>query len=321
MHTNETLYVITPIFNPFRYKSRIDLYRKFERYIEFSGAVLITVEVAWDGRVFEVTRPHNKHHVQLRTNSIMWHKESAINVGLDHLKNIYPNAKKVAWIDADVSFTNPHWVEETLFELDHYDVVQLFSESQSLNPKHVPQWRTPSLFFNYVKKVGFSQHPPLPLTYCSGGHPGLAWAAKIKVLEELGGLLDVCVHGSGDTHMAYALMGETKYAPHLKQEIDEDDFTSKGYREAIEVWKKKCDQVVKKNIGFINGVCLHYWHGRAQKRGYEKRFQIIQFHQFDPNTDLIKSEHGLYEWAGNKPNMVNDLRLSLIERNEDGTDE
>lgn len=322
MNTNETLYVVTGIFNPFRFKSRIDLYHKFAKYIEHCGAVLITVEVAWTGRPFEATKPYHQNHIQLRTEAIMWHKECLINVGIDHVRKTYPDAKKVAWIDADVQFTNPHWVQETLFELDHYDVMQLFSHSQSLSPKHIPQWQNPSIFYNYIHKIGYSQKPPKSLSYIYGGHPGLAWAAKLCILEQLGGLMDFCIHGSADTHMAFALMGERKYDAHIeKGELKPDDFTSQGYKDKITDWKTKCDLFVKKNIGYLNGICLHYWHGKSQLRGYKKRYSLIQFHKFDPNVDLVRDSNGLYKWAGNKPDLENDLRLSLLERNEDGTDE
>jgi len=322
MHTNETLYVVTGIFNPFRFKSRIDLYKKFEKYIEHSGAVLITVEVAWDGRMFECTKPYHKNHVQLRTESIMWHKECLLNIGIEHVRNTYPAARKVAWIDADVAFTNPKWVEDTLFELDHYAIIQLFSHSQSLNPKNVPQWQNPSIMYNYINKIGYSQKPPKSLSYIYGGHPGLAWAGRLDVLEALGGLLDFCIHGSADTHMAFALMGERKYDAHIeKGELKPDDFTSVGYKDMINDWKSRCDEVVKKNIGYIPGICLHYWHGKSQSRGYKKRYSLIQFHKFDPKVDLLRDDNGLYKWTGNKPDMVHDLRLSLLERNEDGTEE
>lgn len=309
----DKLYVITAIFNPMLFESRTRLYRRFEKYIEYSGAVLITVEVAWDGRPFEVTTPYNKHNLQLRTEALLWHKERAINLGLAYLKKLYPEARKMAWIDADVTFANPDWVKDTLNALDHFDVVQPFSQAINLNPRYERMWDVKSMFCNFINNIGYAQNPPKQLKYAGGGHPGLAWAAKISALDSLGGLLDICVHGSADTHMGNALMGDvTLYTnTHFPQNL----------LAKYKAWQDKCDKYIKKNIGYVNGLILHEWHGKSQDRGYEKRIDMICFHQYDPDTDLIVTDNGLYAFAGNKIDMERDLRRSLSSRNEDSVDE
>lgn len=313
MNTTETLYVITPIFNPGRFKSRIELYKQFAKYMEYCGVVLITVEVAWEGRPFQVTFPHNKHHIQLRTEHFIWHKERAINIGVDYVKANYPKAKKVAWIDADITFSNPNWVQDALFALDHYDVIQLFSQGINLNPNNEMMWKADSVFFNYVKKHGFHQKPPKQTKYISGGHPGLAWAATIKALDNVGGLLDICSAGSADTHMANSLMGDWS--------LYTSEHYSEGYKKALQEWGDKCNKYIRKNIGYINGIALHHWHGKSADRGYEKRLDILAFHQYDPATDIVIDNNGLYKWAGNKVELEQDIRLSLSGRNEDSVDE
>jgi len=62
-----TLYVVVPIINPSRYRSRYALYKAFEKYITDAGAVLYTVEAAYGDREFEVTDPANPRHIRLRT--------------------------------------------------------------------------------------------------------------------------------------------------------------------------------------------------------------------------------------------------------------
>lgn len=309
----DTLYVITPIFNPKQFQSRYRLYRQFERYIEFSGAKLITIEVAWDGRPFEVTNASNKYHLQLRTDTFCWHKERAINLGIALLQRLHPEATKIAWIDADVTFSNPHWVNDTLLTLDHYDVVQPFSQGINLNPNDEYMWLANSVFYNYVRNHGYHQTPPKQIKYLGGGHPGLAWAARLETIDRLGGLLDTCAAGSGDTHMANALMGDVAL------------YTSKhysdGYMQSLLDWADGCKKYVKRNIGYVRGICMHHWHGKSGDRGYEKRIDMLCYHKFDPNTDLVIDDNGLYKWAGNKVEMEQDIRLSLSSRNEDSIDE
>jgi len=305
------LYVVTCIFNPRGFKSRYTLYRDFAPYIEYCGAKLLTVEVAFDGRPFEVTTPGNPWNLQLRTNHELWHKERALNLGIQHLLKLDPNAKYVAWIDADVTFTNPHWVEDTIKALHHYCVIQLFSQAQNLLPNYEMQWSCSSRFHTYCTKKGYHQRPPKHLKYISGGHPGLAWAARIETLDQLGGLFDKSITGSGDTYMANALSGDVIF--------NSKPGMSEGFRKALLIWQDACDRHVKKNVGFIWGACLHYWHGKSSKRGYDKRWDITSFHQYDPFEDIKVGVNGLYQFVGNKKELEYDLRLSFSERDEDST--
>jgi len=42
----------------------------------------------------------------------------------------------------------------------------------------------------------------------------------------------------------------------------------------------------------------------------------MNFHQFDPRTDILTGKDGLWEFTGNKPKFEQDLRLSTMMRNE-----
>lgn len=311
---NEPLYIITPIFNPRNFTSRIKLYKQFEKYVEAAGAKLITVEVAFGEREFEATKPYNKYHLQLRSPVELWHKERAINLGIEHLKKLHPEVKKVAWIDADVQFTNPNWITDTLMALDHYDVVQMFSQATSLGPNHEILWQHESAFKFWRKRKPPTVFGDIPLQDISGGHPGLAWAARIDALDKLGGLMDTCIHGSGDSHMANALRGDVHAYYLYKTAVCAP---SPGFNTMLEDWAAKCDKFIRRNVGVVDGTCNHYWHGNYDNRGYNVRWDIICHHQFDPTTDIEIDDNGLYKFTGNKPDFEQDLRLSMIARNDD----
>jgi hypothetical protein len=128
---HDLLYVVTVIFNSPRYRSRWQLYQDFAAHMEQSGVILYTVEVAFGDRDFVVTTADNPRHVQLRTKHEIWHKECAINLGVQRLP---PNWRYFAWIDADVRFVRYDWVDETLHALQHYHVVQPWREAYDLDP-------------------------------------------------------------------------------------------------------------------------------------------------------------------------------------------
>jgi hypothetical protein len=315
METNKPpLYVITPIFNPLNFKSRIRLYKEFENYMAQSGVILITVEVSFKNRPFEVTTSDNPLNLQLHSDDLLWHKEKCINLGIQHLLKLYPKADKVCWIDADVRFANVNWVEDTLLALDHFDFIQLFSQSVNLTPQNENQSDiTGGVFYNFVHKIKtknnlgtFKYHIPM-------GHPGLAWGATIEAIDKVGGLIDFCIHGSGDSHMANALMGDVRSYYQTRQPSDQ-------FLKALDIWQEKCDRLIQKNIGYIPGICFHYWHGKMHQRQYKERWEIICDHGFDPNVDIYTKANGLYQFAGNKKQFEHDLRSAIRDRNEDSVD-
>ena len=275
-----------------------------------AGVVLITVEVSFKNRPFQVTSHNDPYSLQLNSNAEMWHKERAINLGIQHLLKLFPDAKKVAWIDADVNFLNPNWVSDTLLALDHFEVVQMFSQSTNLSPKNEILWTADSCFKKFLNR----KPADVERGYIGGGHPGLAWAANIEILNKLGGLIDFCIHGSGDSHMANALMGNVRNY-YLKRK------PTPAFMAELIKWEDRCNKYVKKNIGFVYGVCNHYWHGKINQRGYESRWNIICDHGFDPTTDIYPAANGLYQFTGNKPGFEHSLRQAMMARNEDSIDE
>src|SRR5258708_7579424 len=82
-------------------------YQRFSSMVDNTyDAKLYTVEVAHGTTPFSVTLEHNPYHLQLRTNSEIWHKENAINLMLQRVQEDEDN---VAWVDSDVSWANIDW--------------------------------------------------------------------------------------------------------------------------------------------------------------------------------------------------------------------
>lgn len=307
---DNTLFVVTVIYNPFGFESRYKLYNDFKKYLDmFPDVKLLTVEIAHNDRPFKVTKRNNKWNVQLRSSHALWHKEAGINVGFARVLDNVPDAKYGGWFDADIKFSNPQWPKDTIKALQHWKIVQPFSQAHNLNAKYESMWKCESALYKYHTEFGYHQNPPRELKYCAGGHPGLAWAARIQTILDLGGLLDTCVAGSGDTHMLNALMGDVTLfmKPTMPQ----------PFKDSLHAWAKLADEHVKHSIGFVHGMCMHYWHGHSEKRGYEKRWDIMAYHKFDPYVDIVLGNNGLYEFAGNKPELEADLKRSSASRDED----
>jgi hypothetical protein len=308
------LFAVTVIFNPQRYLSRYRLYKAFAKHMADGGTQLLTVEIAFGDREFEVTELGNPWHLQLRTKSNLWHKERALNLGFARLTQLVPDWKFGAWIDADITFYRPDWAQETIHMLEHHPVVQMFGVAANMDPQGYRQWCCESAFRQFVeKRIGSGTD-----FYGKGvgGHPGLAWACTRSAFETMGGLIDFCPAGGGDTYMANALRGYWQKGDSNHKTITE--FSPEFVRE-VNTWADRV-AAFKQNVGYVHGTVAHHWHGNSFQRGHKIRWDALMKHQFNPRRDLEPDAQGLYRWTGNKPELEGIIQGSFIHRNEDSVD-
>lgn len=312
----DPLYVITPIFNPVRYRSRWRLYQDFETMCQHSGAVLYTAEVAFGDRRHAITIEGHPQHIQLRTSHELWLKENVINAAIARLPQSW---KYVAWIDADTRFVRDDWANETIHQLQHYAAVQMWSQYQDLNSKQ-ELIGTANGFVSMYQQAGYTVKMPKKsegyypgvFGYAAKGYPGapgLAWAMRRDAWNQLdGGLLDVCILGAGDWYMAFGLVGALEGLVNRRN--------TKAYKDRIYRWGEYA-KALRKNIGVVPGLALHYWHGPKPLRKYKTREQILIDTQFDPDRDLHKDWQGLYQLSSRSIPLRDAVRQYFHEREED----
>lgn len=328
------LHVVTAISNPERYRSRYSLFKNFEKHVLDSGAKLYVVEAAFGERPHAITTANNPNHIQLRTSSEIWHKENMLNIGISRLPSDW---KYVAWIDADITFARPDWVDETIHQLQHFHIVQMFSHAMDLAPDYAP---TPDFYGTFAKPASWAycyvHNLPRANTdlkkelltgkmifekqlagdgysFSTGGfyfHPGYCWAARREAFDALGGLIDFSILGAADYLMAGCLTGL----------LSLPDSTAPSYNRWIQEWKMRADRYIRGNIGYVPGTVMHNWHGRKKQRGYRDRWKIFSDHKFDPELDLKKDWQGLYQLTDRTPGLRDDIRLFMRSRCEDSID-
>lgn len=334
------LYVVATIFNPTRSKRVWHLYTEFQKRVRDAGAILITVEAAFGERDFaleEWAQPGSLEHsgdhksfgpahsppaarqydarhdqnfikVRVRDNAELWLKENLLNIGVQHLP---PDWRYVAFVDADVQFSRMDWVSETLHALQHYDVVQMFSTAIDLSPTHEPLHADQSFMYCYMHDL------PLPNgdVYLGPGraayHAGYAWAWRRSALDQVGGLIDRAITGPADHHMACGLVGQAKRSVFWK--------APGPYHKMVYDWQEAAAPL-KHNVGYIDGLIMHSWHGSKDRRGYKKRWRIIVENHYDPFVDVRRDSRGVLYLSGNKPHLRDDLRRYFRSRNPDSID-
>jgi hypothetical protein len=296
------LHVVTVIANPIRWKSRVALYKDFERNMIESGVQLTLVECAYGDRPFELDGNPLVNHVGVRAKSVLWNKENLINIGISRLPG---DAKYIAWIDADISFRKKDWAFETVHSLQQYDFVQPWSDCYDLGPNddHIAVHRS-------FCRLWHDRKPIVP----SGGnyqfaHPGYAWAATRTALDWLGGLIETAALGAGDHHMALGLIG--RVAESVPGNI------TPSYLRPLLQWQARARTHIAGNISYVPGSIEHAWHGSKDKRKYVDRWSIITKYQFDPDRDLKRNSWGVLELAGNKPELRHAIDAYFRARDED----
>lgn len=313
----DPLYVITPIFNQIRWRSRWKLFEDFARHCLKAGAQLYVIEAAFGDRNFALGDHDGLDgpvkFIRVRTKDELWLKENMINVAVQQLP---ANWKYVAWVDADVAFTRPDWANETVHQLQHYKFVQMYSNFQDLTSDYELIGGSQSFMDFYVngpnKKMGTHGNYYYPgLGY--PGVPGLAWAATRDAWDAVGGLIDWTIVGSGDWYMAHALVNRL------------EDVIRKGYHDnyvsKMLEWQARCERSIRRNVGIVQGLAIHHWHGHKQHRQYQTRDQILINCKFDPELDLKRDWQGLYQLSDQNTErsikLRDQLRKYFRTRNED----
>lgn len=335
---DQPLHIIVPIFNPLRFKSRWKLFQRFVKVAEDAGGIVHTVEAAFGERSPAVSTrapqgeaaDHSRHngsehtYTLVRTNHEFWVKEQLINLGFQRISQLYPNWKYGAWIDADVTFTRPNWVGETVHQLQHYKFLQLFSHAVDLCPKYTPlQSQRVSFLEAYMKgmRVNASYYKDSSCYYGSGkaafpGATGLAWAATREALDDVGGLMDFCILGSADWHQVHCLVGKGQYSA--------PKGLSRDYKDKIMLWQERAEKHIRRKVGVVSGLLAHHFHGRKADRKYKERWAPLVEFQYQPSIDIKPDTQGLYQLVDHGDDRSLGLRDAIMrylrERNEDSID-
>lgn len=304
----ETLYLVTCVFNPSNYRSRYNRYVQFADYIsQFPNVQLTTIELAIGDQDFTVTQADHPHHIQMRTDQVLWYKENLLNLAITSLP---PEADKIAWVDCDVQWDNPVWVQDTLTALDRHPVVQMFEQWQNLDEHDQPD--------GPPKKSFAKRYLDGTQTDTEGGATGLAWAARRSVLVTLGGLIDWGIVGSGDFTMAYGFIGRVHTDAHryLSRHPTLASLV-KTYDAALSDWVAMANVVVSGQLGCVPGTLRHFFHGKHVNRGYAWRWTILAEHDYDPMHDCTHLPNGLICLSQDKTGLQEDIIQYFTRRQED----
>ena len=274
----DILHIISVVSSPFGQDTRIELAQDFITRMQETEkkhpCILYVIEIIYENQSFRLKLQNPKHllKIELPNSCILWNKENMINVGVRHF--LPSDWKYMAWIDADIEFKDPYWVEETIktFKDHNADILQLFSYCRFLGRDHLPKTYWFSSMFQYVQKqMGYSTK--------YFWQSGFAWACTHSAFERMEGLFDDAIVGAGDHIMKNSFIGTQ-----MKNFNDYKNIPGL-YRKIVEFY----DRVSNFKCWFVNGIIVHNYHGEKKNRMYDRRLAILEKHDYDPDIHLDKN--------------------------------
>lgn len=301
------LAVITTYYNPCRYKTRKDNYDVFKQHMLESGVLCLTVECLFPSETPELAAAEDVLHLQ--ANSVLWQKERLLNIAASHLPE---DVDAVAWLDCDILFSNPNWVEDTLRVLEHAPIAQLF-ETCLRQTRDGGAGDKPDVAESFASVMQTFPASMNLQRYDVHGHTGYAWAMRREIFTEVG-LYEHAISGSADHFMAHAIFDNYNFCI---QNALKNDPKQIGH---LKAWGERFYHYTQGNIGVVPGQIRHLWHGDLKNRNYFNRMHDITDLGYNPWEDLLILPGKPIEWAPhmNKPGLVAYFNGFFKTRKEDG---
>ena len=238
-------------------------------------------------------------HLVLRSKSLMFYKENLLNL----LEATVPQQyTKLVFMDGDIIFGAPDWIDQISQKLDTTDIIQPFSDACWLYPDNTRiRCKKNSYGFAMATKAMDETTPP------NKYHPGFVWAMKRSIFKAIGGLYDKAIAGNGDVMFAFSLLNGMspayidRYAPCV-----------------LDTWYEYNNKVkaLKPSIGYLTMDVYHLFHGLGRNRQYNSRHEIIK-KKLSQGWDKVitKNAQGLYEFKD--PELSAALHQYFQDRAED----
>ncbi|MBD3245685.1 MAG: hypothetical protein GF333_01600 [Candidatus Omnitrophica bacterium] len=290
---------LTTYYNPAQYRNKLANYRIFRERVKRQGLSLITVEIAFGRRPFELENSDAEVLIQRRTRGVLWQKERALNIALQALPD---ECDKIIWLDADVLFYDDRWIVRTCRALQEYVVVQPFSfffrlpkgfeDLEEYTRRYPDACRRITAGYGIGYGIAHLGREFLrEVSVREAGTVGFAWAARRSVFSSVG-FYDASPVGVADAVMAYGFYG-AQCRPYQR-------YWTESMRRDQALWTEEIYRRVRGSVFWVDGRLGHLWHGDVASRMYVRRQSIEKKCRFNPRTDIKKDAQDCWIWATRK---------------------
>lgn len=300
MDGDNTLHVVGVITNPASWHSRLRLFRIWRnRMLKMQNVKLYVVEGVYGDHHPECAPEPGQdyEYLKVQLNSEIWLKENLINIAVERLVTpACPNWKYLCWEDCDVEHEDPHWALKCIKQLQTWNLIQTWSHGIAFDAN--------GGVLSTDKSFGFLQ--TTNQKFCHGhhrkhhgyeyAHTGYSWACTRYWWVNVERLVDFCLIGSADHHMAWCSVGKSDDTIHGSM--------SKGYFETCHEWQRKSMRACGGRIGYVHGLLKHSFHGPRRGRQYEGRWFILTSTGYDPKNDIAYDSQGVIYLIGENKHKI-----------------
>jgi len=244
--------------------------------------------------VYKGDKPQIEGSYRVYAESYMFHKENLCRV-LE--KTIPEQYKKLAFIDADVCFSNRSWYTRASRLLDEFEIVQPFEKAVWMDLSYTKQLQARKCSAsNKSDQMDFSLHP------------GFGYCVKRDWYNK-NGFFDYGVTGSGDCLSILAWLNQrappdkvsTTPPPALLTEFSK-------YRQKINSSPPE--------ITYLKGITVyHLYHGTNRNRQYQSRHSLLES-EGNVMRLIYHNSDGVLEWI-DKEKWNPLFRQYFIDRQDD----
>ena len=225
----------------------------------------------------------------VRSNSALFYKEQLFN----KLEPCIPRQyKNLVFMDSDIIFSEPDWVDRISLALKTYSVVQPFGNVVFTGPSLEPIDKELHSAVKWFKQRSMIN-----------GHPGFCWAIARSHFIAMGRFFDKAIIGSGDSMFANSLM---KIHVRFTYGFIYNDYLQ---------WRFKLSGVPA-SFTYLNMTIYHLYHGDTKNRQYASRHKIPQLEPIQSwDQAVYKNKDGMYELKNREVNNI--FKEYFLSRRED----
>lgn len=274
---------VTTFFRFFSSPYRIKNFEKFRNNLKRQGIPLAVIEIVGPGVPFILHEGDCDLLIQLKTDSILWHKERSLNILIESLPT---ECEYVAWFDADCILHNDDWPEQAKKKLETHSAVQLCSQIQFLAQDGSIERERGMYVYNATNNANMRN--PSGRTE---GAPGFCWMMKREIIQQIQ-LYDKAIIGGGDVLFA----GMAIHRPLARSMLSNGESGTPRYKDYLK-WSTNARHHLRdlKRATYLEGNSSHLWHDEKRYRIYGARHFLLLLEEFNPKEDMvIEKDTGLY---------------------------
>ena len=222
----------------------------------------------------------------VNSDSYMFYKEQLLN----KLEPLVPKKyTKLIFIDGDVLFDTPDWVDQTSVALDTKDIIQPFNQACWLTPDNT---RIRSKKMSYASAIVTKQ--PINMTTLHNYHPGFAWGMKREIFHKLNGFFPRSIIGGGDVAFILNL-----FPINVTDELFFRATNGSFGKLILDAWREYNTNFKKVNpsLGFLPNKAMHLFHGVKENRQYVSRYEnLSDIIKGKWDDEIVTNADGLFEF-------------------------